>query len=546
MVEGELPGGRSEAEELFFQYLALKREGSAITIEEFAARHPQHRAALFALHRSWQDVEQLLSSRSGVAERLDELLGLGSTDPSPPTLLVSMERGQDNGYAELKALLDRLTGGKPAEERYRPHGEVGRGGMGVVRRVWDEDLRRFLAMKVMVPSADEADGADEAAREASREADLELLRRFLDEALVTGQLDHPGIVPVHELGVDAAGRPYFTMKLVKGTTLRTILDQLHAGEDGWTVNRVVGVIQRVCEAVAYAHSKRVIHRDIKPPNIMVGRFGETYLMDWGLARQLPTVPADQEGGVAAAPSATGGSAPASAPGQSELLQPKAETRAGAGADASVDYWLFDRSPVLQGTPIYMSPEQAGGDIAHVDERSDIYSLGALLYHLLSGRMPYVEGNHLPLPFEVIMRLRREPPVPVLALAPGAPPTLVAICEKAMARRIEDRYASAAEMGEQLQDYLEDISEAREEARRQAARAQRINDFLIEMLVSGDPAAARGREVTVREVLDRSAARIATALPGLEADEAALRLTIGTLYSELGLLTEAEPHLQRAH
>jgi serine/threonine protein kinase len=116
--------------------------------------------------------------------------------------------------------------------------------------------------------------------------DEKTLGRFVEEAQVTGQLDHPGIVPVHEIGVDAEGRVYFTMRLVQGDDLRAVFEQLRAGQGGWTQTRVLGVILKVCEAMAFAHAKGVIHRDLKPANIMVGRFGEAYVMDWGLARVL--------------------------------------------------------------------------------------------------------------------------------------------------------------------------------------------------------------------------------------------------------------------
>ena len=113
-----------------------------------------------------------------------------------------------------------------------------------------------------------------------------VLGRFLEEAQITGQLDHPGIVPVHELGLDPAGRVFFTMRLVKGRTLQEIIQLVHDGKEGWTFTRAVHVLLKICEAMAYSHAKRVIHRDLKPANIMVGRFGEVYVMDWGLARVL--------------------------------------------------------------------------------------------------------------------------------------------------------------------------------------------------------------------------------------------------------------------
>jgi len=152
--------------------------------------------------------------------------------------------------------------------------------MGAILKVWDEDLRRSLAMKVILGKGDGAIGGE------TPPVDRRLLARFLEEAQVTGQLDHPGIVPVHELGLDAEGRVYFTMKLVKGRDLKQIFELAFEEREGWNETRALGVILKVCEAMAYAHKKGVIHRDLKPANVMVGGFGEVFVMDWGLARVL--------------------------------------------------------------------------------------------------------------------------------------------------------------------------------------------------------------------------------------------------------------------
>jgi hypothetical protein len=321
MSEARPPGGRTPAEAAFFEYLDLRKAGAAPDFEEWCAARPDLAAALRKLHESWRDIEPLLQSlwEANPELSLTDVLGAGPgpalpdaapAGPAPPSepapsenagleaglgalLSLPLEGGGPRDRGALEALLERIAGWAGSPSRYRMLGALGHGGMGTILKVWDEALRRHLAMKLVGSPADsngttaaaESAGAPASAAEAGsaeRSADpgggatSELaLARFLDEALVTGQLDHPGIVPVHELGVDRAGRVYFTMKLVKGDNLRTIFDKLHAGEDGWTVNRAVGVILRVCEAVAYAHSKRVIHRDIKPANVMVGRFGET-------------------------------------------------------------------------------------------------------------------------------------------------------------------------------------------------------------------------------------------------------------------------------
>ena len=172
--------------------------------------------------------------------------------------------GDASGFSS--EVLRRLAGRGPAATRYRMKGEVAHGGMGAILRVWDEDLRRHLAMKVMLGKGGAAGTGESPAVEPR------LLARFLEEAQVTGQLDHPNIVPVHELGLDAEGRVYFTMKLVVGETLEEIFDLVRRGAEGWTQVRALGVLLKVCEAMAYAHDKGVIHRDLKPANVMVGRY----------------------------------------------------------------------------------------------------------------------------------------------------------------------------------------------------------------------------------------------------------------------------------
>ena len=162
-------------------------------------------------------------------------------------------------------------------------GQVAQGGMGVIHQVYDQDVRRHLAMKVIL-----GEGGTQKTGETP-DVDSRSLGRLLEEAQVTGQLDHPGIVPVHELGVHASDRVHFTVKLVKGEDLRSVFDRVHdSNDEGWNQTRALSVLLRVCEARAYAHSKGVIHRDLKPSNIMVGKYGETYVMDWGLARVLGT------------------------------------------------------------------------------------------------------------------------------------------------------------------------------------------------------------------------------------------------------------------
>jgi serine/threonine-protein kinase len=217
-------------------------------------------------------------------------------------------------------------------------GEIGRGGMGVILRGHDEQLGRDLAVKVL--------------RDEYRDQPF-VVSRFLEEAQVSGQLQHPGVVPVHELGRFADGRPYFTMKLVQGRTLAELLAERASPADD--LPRLLKVFEQVCQTVAYAHSKGVIHRDLKPSNVMVGAFGEVQVMDWGLAKRIGAHDQEENGSPGAA-----------------IRSPGPE-RTAAGA--------------ALGTPAYMAPEQARG-AGRVDEQSDVFGLGAVLCEILTGNPPF--------------------------------------------------------------------------------------------------------------------------------------------------------------
>jgi formylglycine-generating enzyme required for sulfatase activity len=299
--------------------------------------------------------------------------------------------------------------------------------MGTVYEVWDRHLRRSMAMKVMHGTH----GCD--ARVGGTETPEALVDRFLEEAQVTGQLEHPGIVPVHEVGIDHARRPFFTMQLVRGDGLDHILAREREGSERWTRERVLGVVSRACEALAYAHAKGVIHRDLKPSNIMVGRFGETYVMDWGLAKVL------------------GREAPATAP--AAPAAPPDESRLADRDGLSISPSLTIPGQVI-GTPSYMPPEQARGAHELLSPASDVYAVGAILYTLLAGVPPYQDGRRKLSSRSVLALLAEAAPTPLWRLAPDAPPELVSICEKAMARSIAARYRNLAELNDDLRAYLE--------------------------------------------------------------------------------------------
>jgi len=330
-------------------------------------------------------------------------------------------------------LFDRLRSDGPSGTRYKLVGEIARGGMGAILEVWDAELRRKLAMKVILGRGDGGPSSGD-----TPEIDPRTLGRFLEEAQITGQLDHPGIVPVHEVGLDSTGRVYFTMRLVRGKDLRTVFGHALSGHEGWNQVRALNVLLRVCEAVAFAHSKEVIHRDLKPANVMVGRFGEVVVMDWGVARVL---------------------------GREDRHDLRLKDRPSSGAslvrterrDASSDTPdspLLTMDGAVLGTPSFMPPEQARGELERLGPHSDVYSIGAMLYQLLTGVMPYVPKGARVSPRTILMAVLHGPPPSVESIAPRTPPELVAICERAMAREIGDRYATTKELAADLQSYLE--------------------------------------------------------------------------------------------
>jgi serine/threonine-protein kinase len=311
----------------------------------------------------------------------------------------------------------------PAKERFTVETAIGRGGMGEVFVVTDQDLKRQVAMKVL-------------------HADIGLIRdgrlQFVAEAQATSQLEHPGIPPVHDIGLTADGRPYFTMKLVRGRTLREVLHDLvlmrSEIQRDYTLHRLVTIVERIAEALQFAHERGVIHRDLKPENIMLGDYGEVHLMDWGLARIAPDSDAYEQ----------------------------VET-------ARTDAGLETQCGAIKGTLSYMSPEQALSE--PVDGRADLYALGCVLYEVLTLHPAFdpqdkkllvkVQDGSFP---DVATRNPRRP----------VPAALVEVCSKAMARAREERFASAAEMREGLRAWLDGTAERdrrHEEAEALAAQAK---------------------------------------------------------------------------
>ncbi|MFN0018775.1 MAG: tetratricopeptide repeat protein [Pirellulaceae bacterium] len=325
--------------------------------------------------------------------------------------------------------------------RYRVIGEIGKGGMGVVLRAMDLDIQRHLAVKVTRHTGDPA--ADERLREESR---------------ITGQLQHPGIPPVHEIGRLTDGRPFFSMKLIEGRTLAELLKERSSPEAD--LPRWIKLFEQVAQTLAYAHSQRVIHRDLKPLNIMVGPFGEVQVMDWGLARRL-TIPQNLPATTAklSSPAAPIEVAP-SQHAQSAETQP---------LPAETDRDRRTQEGDVLGTPAYMPPEQARGEQHLVNERCDVFALGAILCELLTGQPPYVSRKEQS-SFEQAVRADLEGAFRRLD-ASGADPELVSLAKICLAPDLAGRPASAAQVAEQVTGYLTSVQDRLHAAELASAAAQ---------------------------------------------------------------------------
>lgn len=309
----------------------------------------------------------------------------------------------DQGAAMAETL--DLSGGVPDLSElpvidgssYAVGGELARGGIGRIIRARDARLRRPVAIKELL---DTSGGSNE---------------RFVREALLTARLQHPAIVPVYEAGRWPSGEPFYAMKLVSGRSLDEVVEDAHSLEERIAL---LPHVLAVTDAIAYAHSEHIIHRDLKPHNILVGAFGETVVVDWGLAKDLAA---------SASPNAADRHHH-SLPGSDSLARNLTMTGS------------------VMGTPAYMPPEQATG--REVDERADVYALGAILYHVLAGVPPYDGKTSV----QILAQVTSGPPVPLLQIEPKIPLELVTIVKKAMARERGARYRTAQELAEDLRRF----------------------------------------------------------------------------------------------
>ncbi len=314
-----------------------------------------------------------------------------------------LEEDDSEPLAESNAdFFRKIIGREVCEDRYIVRRQVARGGMGILFSVYDRDFQRHSVMKVL---------------RSDVKKDNPLLRTFVREARITAQLEHPNIVPVHDLGVMVEDGPFFTMKHVQGESLSQIIGHMEKEDPEYLgkydITAMLEIFRKVCDALAFAHAKNIIHRDIKPQNIMVGDFGEVYLMDWGLAKKF-----DEK-----------------------------------TSEAKLSKLFGDDLPppgtiVLKGSPGYMSPEQAGKGGHTLDKRSDIFLLGATLYHMFTYFPPYIGTS-----IASILKAARECdyllPEDVCLSPSNMPDDLCRIINKCMAAEKNDRYQSIDDLIEEV-------------------------------------------------------------------------------------------------
>jgi eukaryotic-like serine/threonine-protein kinase len=365
----------------------------------------------------------ILTGPHSVLEALTATVG-----PVPRVLLRETDPGTEPAVArpsspEMPAPEDRSA-------RLRLLGEIARGGMGAVLKGRDEDLGRDLAVKVLL--------------EAHRD-NPDLVRRFVEEAQIGGQLQHPGIVPIYELGTFADRRPYFAMKLVKGQTLADLLAGRPSPSEG--LPRFLGIFEQVCQTVAYAHARGVIHRDLKPSNVMVGSFGEVQVMDWGLAKVL------QKGGVT--DDATAG----------RILDATVIATARSG-EADTD---LSRAGSVMGTPSYMAPEQARGETGTIDERADVFALGSILCEVLTGAPAFTGRNSGEIQRKAALGDTADAMARLEVCV--ADSELAALAKDCLAREPVDRPRDARAVADRMTAYLVGVQERLHASERERAVAE---------------------------------------------------------------------------
>jgi serine/threonine protein kinase len=531
---------------------------------------PDQRAAveaMAALHvkKYGGDPEKSLAAIPAGPSTRERLAALG--DPELTGTVAHLGSGSTEPYADRTATyaVGAATSDGQRFRVLRPHA---RGGLGAVFVAVDEELHREVALKQILD-----DRADDP---VSRQ-------RFLVEAEVTGGLEHPGIVPVYGLGAYGDGRPFYAMRFIKGDSLKEAIAAFHAddslkrdpGQRSLELRKLLRRFLDVCNAIDYAHARGVLHRDLKPGNVIVGRYGETLVVDWGLAK------------------ATGRRDPEATPGERTLTP----ASSGSGAETLPGQVL--------GTPGYMSPEQAAGELDRLGPASDVYSLGATLYCLLTGRAPF-EGEA----GDVLRRGQKGDYPPPRSLEAQIDRALEAVCLKAMALRAEHRYASCRALADDVEHWLADepvsawqepladrvrrwmrrhrivmasamaslvvallgtgvvlavqtqanaklrdanatvtralvetgkakqeTEKALGESEESRKQAEAVSTFLVESFRSPDPS-LDGRTIKVADLLDRAAEKLDKEFTGTTETKGALLNALGRTYDGLGLYDKA--------
>ena len=372
----------------------------------------------------------------------------------PPVLLRDADSASDPGPV-IRPSSPEVPIPSDRSARLQLFGEIARGGMGAVLKGRDSDLGRDLAVKVLL--------------ESHRDKP-EMVRRFVEEAQIAGQLQHPGIVPIYELGAFGDRRPYFAMKLVKGHTLAEILSNRKQPADG--LPRFLSIFESICQTMAYAHARGVIHRDLKPSNVMVGSFGEVQVMDWGLAKVL----------------SRGGAIDDASAGHSKddgtII---ATARSGTDSDHS-------QAGSVMGTPSYMAPEQARGEVDQIDERADVFALGSIFSELLTGEPTFTGRNS----GEIQRRAARGELTKAFARlddpTQGHDPELVALAKACLAPEPDDRPRHAGEVADRMARYHAGVQERFRQSEIDRAEQK-----------------ARAEEATKRAAVERDRSRLTIAL-----------------------------------
>jgi serine/threonine-protein kinase len=359
------------------------------------------------LAKHGNDAAQSLVALSTIGSPRHDLPGVADADVQDSLRLIASTLPQ-TGPQLARAAVGESTSAGQRFRFLRPHAE---GGLGKVSVAEDGELHREVALKEIKDRY--ADHADSRAR-------------FVLEAVITGGLEHPGIVPVYGLGTYADGRPFYAMRFIRGDSLKEAIKRFHASGspkfDSLEFRRLLGQFVDACNAIAYAHSRGVLHRDLKPANIMLGKYGETLVVDWGLAKAL---------------NRAGNSS-------GEVVEPPLAPSSGSGTDETLPGQAM-------GTPEFMSPEQAAGRLDRLGPATDIYGLGATLYAILTDRPPVGSKSVV----EILEKVQKGEIVPPRSVIAAVPASLAAVCLKAMALDPRDRYASAQELSADVEHWLAD-------------------------------------------------------------------------------------------